>query len=228
MPGSDSRYTPTAAALHWLIAALVLGMIVFGWSMQVIPKIPVGPRVNAYNLHKSIGLTVLGLMVLRLAWRATHPAPALPPMPQWQSRTARVVHALLYFCLFVQPLTGYLGSAFSGYPVKIYGLVLPAWAPRNDWLKDAMSIVHLGNSVILVSVIALHVAGALKHAFVDRDGLVRRMWPWGARPGEPILRGATSSPPLRAGSASLGSFPRERYRARSCRDRRADRLGRPP
>ena len=180
MQGSDTgeRYTTTAATLHWLIAALVLGMIVLGWSMQAIPKVPVGPRVNAYNLHKSIGLTVLLLMLVRTAWRATHPAPALPPMPLWQARTARLVHVLLYVCLFIQPLSGYLGSAFSGYPVKLFGFVLPAWAPKSDPLKDAMSVVHLVNSCVLVTALVLHIAGALKHV-LDRDGLFRRMWPWG-------------------------------------------------
>src|SRR5437764_4711137 len=178
MQGSDTgeRYTTTAATLHWIIAALVLGMIVLGWWMQAIPKFPVGQRVNAYNLHKSIGLTVLLLMLVRTAWRATHPAPALPPMPLWQARTARLVHVLLYVCLFIQPLSGYLGSAFSGYPVKLFGFVLPAWAPKSDPLKDAMSVVHLVNSCVLVTALVLHIAGALKHV-LDRDGLFRRMWP---------------------------------------------------
>jgi cytochrome b561 len=186
MQNSELRYTSTAAALHWIVAALVVLMIVLGWSMQAIPKVPVGPRVNAFNLHKSIGLTILALMVVRIAWRATHPAPSLPPMPLWQARTARTVHVLLYLCLFVQPLTGYLGSVFSGYPVKLYGIVLPSWAPKSEALKDAMSVAHLVNSLILVTAIALHVAGALKHALVARDGLVRRMWPWGARASERI------------------------------------------
>ena len=192
MPNSESRYTATAVTLHWTVAALVLVMIVLGWSMQAIPKVPVGPRVNAYNLHKSLGLTVLALMVLRLAWRMMHPAPDLPPMPRWQARTARIVHVLLYVCLFLQPLTGYLGSAFSGYPVRLYGVVLPSWAPRNDVLKDALSVAHLVNSLVLVAAIALHLAGALKHALIDRDGLVRRMWPWSV----------TSSPPPPATSRS--------------------------
>jgi len=188
MSSSDpQRYTTTAAALHWLVAALVLVMILLGWSMQAIPKIPVGPRVNAYNLHKSIGLSIMLLMVLRTAWRATHPAPPLPPMPRWQARTARTVHVLLYVCLFLQPLTGYLGSAFSGYPVKIFGFVLPAWAPESEAAKDALSVVHLINSLVLVSVLALHVAGALKHALIDHDRLLRRMWPWGMRGQEPIV-----------------------------------------
>jgi cytochrome b561 len=187
MQDSDPRYTGTAAALHWLIAALVLAMIVLGWSMQAIPKVPVGPRVNAFNLHKSIGLTILALMVLRTAWRAAHPAPALPPMPLWQARLAQTVHVLLYVCLFIQPLTGYLGSVFSGYPVKIYGIVLPSWGAKNDALKEAMSVAHLVNSGLLVGAIGLHLAGALKHALLDRDRLLRRMWPWGAREARPAV-----------------------------------------
>jgi cytochrome b561 len=167
--------------LHWVVAALVLGMIAFGWLMQAIAKDPVGPRANAFNLHKSIGLTVLLLMLARVAWRATHRAPQLPPMPVWQARTARAVHMLLYVCLFVQPLTGYLGSAYSGYPVKMFGLVLPAWAPKSVAIKDGMSVAHLVNSWVLVAALALHLAGALKHALVDRDGLLGRMWPWAAR-----------------------------------------------
>jgi cytochrome b561 len=185
MPNSDSaeRYTTTAVALHWLITGLVLGMIAFGWWMQEIPKNPVGPRVNAFNLHKSIGLTVLLLMLVRALWRATHPPPSLPPMPAWQARAARTVHVLLYVCLFVQPLTGYLGSAYSGYPVRFFGLVLPAWAPKVDGIKDAMSVAHLVNSWILVTALVLHVGAALKHALIDRDRLFHRIWPWagGAR-----------------------------------------------
>jgi cytochrome b561 len=162
---------------------MVLGMIAFGWLMQAIPKQPVGPRVDAFNLHKSIGLTLLLLMLVRLAWRTTHRPPDLPPMPVWQARTARVVHVLLYACLFIQPLSGYLGSAFSGYPVKLFGLVLPAWAPKSVAVKDAMSVVHLVNSCVLVTALALHFAGVVKHALIDRGGLLRRMWPWGEAAG---------------------------------------------
>jgi len=188
MSASDSaRYTRTAAALHWLVAALVLFMIALGWSMQAIPKVPVGPRVGAFNLHKSIGLSILALMVLRSAWRATHPPPPFGPMPRWQASTARAVHVLLYLCLFVQPLTGYLGSAFSGYPVRIFGGVLPAWAAKDDALKDAMSLAHLANSWVLVSALLLHLAGAAKHTLVDRDGSFRRMWPWRGRASAAML-----------------------------------------
>jgi len=178
VPGAGARYTTTASLLHWLIAALVLGMIAFGWWMQEIPKTPVGPRVNAYNLHKSIGKTVLLLMLWRALWRGAHPPPDLPRMPPWQARLARGVHLLLYVCLFVQPVTGYLGSAYSGYPVKFFGLTLPGWAAADPAIKDAMSVIHRGNSWVLVSALGLHLAGSLKHAVIDRDGSFRRIWPW--------------------------------------------------
>jgi cytochrome b561 len=180
MPRSEpARYTTFAIALHWLIAAAVVGLVGWGWWMQTIPKTPAGPRVDAFNLHKSIGMTVLLLMLMRIAWRARHTPPRFVPMPRWQERLARGVHLLLYVCLILQPLSGYLGSAFSGYPIRFFGIVLPAWAAKNDALKDAMSVVHLVNSWVLVGALGLHFAGALKHALWERDGSFRRIWPWG-------------------------------------------------
>ncbi|HWZ72237.1 MAG TPA: cytochrome b [Casimicrobiaceae bacterium] len=179
MPGSDgaARYTMTAIVLHWAIALAVIGLIGWGWWMQTIPKLPVGPRVDAFNLHKSIGMTVLLLMLVRIGWRARHRPPPFMPMPRWQAQLAQAVHVLLYVCLIVQPLSGYLGSAFSGYPVRFFGIVLPAWAPKQDMLKDAFSVVHLVNSWVLVGALALHVAATVKHALLERDGSFRRMWP---------------------------------------------------
>ena len=80
-----SRYTRTAIALHWLVAVLVIAQIAWGWWMQEIPKQPVGPRVDAFNLHKSVGMTIFALMALRLGWRLGHPPPPLPAMPGWQA-----------------------------------------------------------------------------------------------------------------------------------------------
>ncbi|MGH8851224.1 MAG: cytochrome b, partial [Casimicrobiaceae bacterium] len=82
----------------------------------------------------------------------------------------------LYVCLIVQPLTGYLGSAFSGYPVRYFGLVLPSWAPQNDTLKNALSVLHLVNSGVLTGALALHFVGAARHGWLDRDGSFRRIW----------------------------------------------------
>lgn len=174
MPPSD-RYTRTAVALHWLIALAVIVQFSWGWWMQTIPKQPPGIRADAFNLHKSVGLTILALMLLRLLWRWRHPAPALPAMPQWQRRAAHVNHAVLYAALFVQPLAGYLGSVFSGYPVKLFGMTLPMWGWKDPFLKDFFGTLHLLNSCVLAAAVALHVAAALKHALVDRDGTIRRM-----------------------------------------------------
>ncbi len=172
---TPARYTRTAIALHWLLAILVVAQFAWGWWMLSIPKQPVGPRADAFNLHKSIGLTILALMIVRFAWRVWHPAPALPAMPRWQTRLARSTHLALYAVLLIQPLAGYFGSVFSGYPVKYFGMTLPAWGARHEAFKDFLSAVHLSTSWAIAALVLLHVAGAAKHALVDRDGLVARM-----------------------------------------------------
>jgi cytochrome b561 len=163
MPRSDpaERYTAVAIALHWTIAVLVIAQLVWGWWMLGIPKQPPGPRVDAFNLHKSVGLAILALMLVRIAWRIGHRPPVLPPMPAWQAAAARATHLLLYAALVVQPIAGYLGSAWSGYPVKFFGLALPAWAAKDAALKDLMSSVHLATSWVIVVAVGLHVLAAL-------------------------------------------------------------------
>jgi cytochrome b561 len=171
----SNRYTRTAILLHWLIAVAVIVQFGWGWWMQDIPKQPIGPRVDAFNLHKSLGLTILALMCLRLWWRWQHPPPKLPPMPRWQSSLARANHVALYAALFVMPVAGYLGSVFSGFPVKYFGVTLPAWGWKDPALKEFMSAVHYVTSWILAGAVLLHVAAALNHALIARDGLVARM-----------------------------------------------------
>jgi len=171
----ESRYTTVAIVLHWLIAAFVLAQFAYGWWMVDIPKNPPGARATAFNLHKSVGLVILALMLLRLGWRLGHRPPALPAMPRWQAMLARSVHVGFYVLLVALPLTGYLGSSFSGYPVKFFGIALPSWAAKNEPVKEWMSAAHLAIGWALAAVFVLHVAGALKHALLDRDGLLRRM-----------------------------------------------------
>jgi cytochrome b561 len=178
---SSNRYASTAIVLHWSIAALVIALIVLGWWMQEIPKQPPGPRADAYNLHKSFGLVALALVAALLAWRSTHSPPPLPPMPRWQARLARGMHLLLYLALLVVAVSGYLGSAYSGYPVKLFGLTLPPWAGRHDDVKELMSSAHLWGSWLLTAAVLIHAGAVLRHTFVNRDSLLRRMG-W----GEPI------------------------------------------
>jgi len=179
------RYTVVAVVLHWLVAAILVAQFAWGWTMQQIPKQPPGLRADAFNLHKSVGLVLLALMLVRLGWRLAHPPPPLTAMPQWQRALASCTHRLLYVALIVQPVAGYLGSVFSGYPVKWFGVTLPAWGWQSVALKDAMSTVHLVNSFVLLGLVLLHLAGALRH-IVAGDGYVRRMLLRRRRPRPPL------------------------------------------
>ena len=164
--------------LHWLIAAGAIAMIALGWWMVSIPKDPPGPRLAAFNLHKSIGISIFMLMLVRVAWRAAHHPPALPPMPRWQRRAARTNHALLYACVLVMPMAGFIASSFSGRPIVYFGNPLPLWLPKNDSVSRVFYAIHFVTSWVLVAAITVHVLAAMKHQLVDRDGLMRRIWPW--------------------------------------------------
>ncbi len=183
-----TRYTKTAVVLHWLIAALLMAEFAHGWWMQTIAKRPVGVRADAFNLHKSFGLALLALVLIRLGWRIAHRPPALLPMPRWQEIAARVNHLLLYATMTILPLTGYFGSVFSGYPIKWFGLTLPAWGWADPMLKSAMSEVHLAASWILLVASCAHVDGTVMHA---RDGarvMARMALPLRVRPARAAAR----------------------------------------
>lgn len=180
----SARYGVVAIVLHWAIAAAVGAQLTLGCWMIGIPKQPVGVRVAWFNLHKSIGITIGMLVLVRLLWRLAHPPPPLPlTVPPWQRRAAAINHALLYTCLLAMPLVGFLGSVFSGYPIRYFGLVLPALAAKSDPLKELLSAVHLGLAWTFMLLIAVHVAGALKHRLIDRDAVFGRMWPRVGRVG---------------------------------------------
>ena len=179
---ATGRYTKVAVTLHWLIAALVVAQLILGWSMIEIPKQPVGVRAFWFNLHKSIGITIALLVLVRIAWRFRHPAPPLPAsVPAWQRRAAAANHALLYACLLGMPLVGFLGSTFSGYPIIYFGILLPQWGFNSPPLKGFFSAVHLGFAWTFMTLIALHTGAALKHLLINRDGVFWRMWPRASR-----------------------------------------------
>jgi cytochrome b561 len=190
----SERYTRTAIALHWLIAALVLVELAHGWWMQEIPKQPPGLRADAFNLHKSAGLVVLALMLIRLGWRIAHRPPALPPMLKWQALLAKANHVLLYTMVIAMPLSGYLGSVFSGYPIKWFGVTLPAWGWADPTIKDWMSVVHLTTSWILLVSLCLHITGTIKHTLAG-DRVMARMGLGGKTADTRAPAAAVSAPP---------------------------------
>lgn len=172
------RYTNVAIALHWFLALGILGQIWLGFSLDDIPR--GSPERSAWvNLHKSTGITLAVLILARLAWRIAHPPPPLPlAMPAWERVAARVSHALLYVCMVGAPLAGYVASNFSKFGVKYFGLVLlPPWGPDDKAIYAVFNTTHKVLALTLAGLILVHVAAALKHAFIDRDGVMRRMWP---------------------------------------------------
>jgi cytochrome b561 len=164
------RYGAVAVALHWLIGAALVAQIAFGFLLDDVAPRGTALRGSVINLHKSIGMVLGVLVLLRIAWRLGHrPAPA----PTW-SRMRRlgvaIGHAALYACMVVLPLSGYLASNFSRHGVRWFGHPLPPWGP--DWPRwyDALIAVHDASALILVVLVAGHVVLALRHRG-DGDGI---------------------------------------------------------
>ncbi|MBL8299745.1 MAG: cytochrome b [Rhodanobacteraceae bacterium] len=172
-----NRWGLGARSLHWLMAALIIGLGVVGLYMADLPNSP--QKVKIYALHKSTGLTVLALLLLRLAWRMADRRPDELAMPRWQAAAARAVHLLLYLLMFALPLSGWMYNSASGYPLQWFGLFnLPSLSGGADTaLKEIAHAVHEYGFYLLVLLLAAHVGAALKHHFVDRDDTLARMLP---------------------------------------------------
>ena len=174
------RYHPIAIGLHWLLAACLLAQLFLGFWMEGVPKEPPGVRAGWFNLHKSTGLLLALLVVARLLWRLTHHPPDWPQtMPHWQQVAARHSHRLMYLCMLVLPLSGFLGSSFTPYPIRFFGLALPRLWEASAPLKELCTAAHVAASYALVALVGLHVGAALSHA-LRRDGVFGRMG-WGRR-----------------------------------------------
>jgi len=172
------RYTATAITLHWLIAVLLLGQFAFGLTLDSIPRGT--PERGLYvNLHKSSGILIGLLILLRVGWRLTHKPPPLPAtMPRWQRHAARWSHAILYLCMVALPLSGYLASNFSKYGIKFFNVIhFPPWGPDDRSWYLLFNRIHHWAALVLAAFVILHVLAVLKHMLIDRDGLLLRMWP---------------------------------------------------
>ncbi|MDQ1922716.1 cytochrome b [Massilia pseudoviolaceinigra] len=174
----QERYTLTAIIFHWLIAVLIVGAFTMGLVMTDIPGFT-PTKLRYYSWHKWAGVTVLALAALRLLWRLTHAAPAYPAsMPGWQKGAAHGLHGMLYLLMFAVPLSGYLYTLSAGIPVVYFGLFeLPIIIAADPELKPVLKGVHYWLNMAMAGAVAMHVAAALKHQFIDRDGVLKRMLP---------------------------------------------------
>jgi cytochrome b561 len=173
----ELRWGAVAKFLHWAIALLILGNGVFGLLMDL-ARTPM-QEVKWLALHKSIGLTVLALLLLRVLWRAFNRPPRELPAPRWQLWAARLVHGALYLLVAALPLSGWWFNSVRGYPLQYFKLFnLPAIAAKDPELRSLAHEVHEYLFWVLLLVLVAHVGAALKHHVFDQDDVLLRMWPF--------------------------------------------------
>ena len=177
---NDRQWGSVAKFFHWFIALAILGNGTFGLLMDL-ARSPM-QKISWLALHKSIGLTVLALVLLRIAWRWRDGRPLDEPAPRWQQWSAHAVHGVLYVLIVALPLSGWWFNSVTGKPLQWFKLFnLPALAAKNDDIRHFAHAVHEYLFWFLVLVLVAHVGAALKHHVFDNDNVLRRMLPF-ARP----------------------------------------------
>ncbi|OIQ82451.1 hypothetical protein GALL_357650 [mine drainage metagenome] len=196
MNDSIQRYNKVTIILHLVVAVLIFVMFGLGWYMADLPKDlpkvpsldlfglgwyhlqlvePMSPRSFYFNLHKSLGVTVFSLILLRLFWRLTHVAPEfLATMQVWEKKLAEVTHKGLYLMMLAVPSTGLAMAIYSKYGVVWFGVRLLA-GRDNEALRKVFMEAHEVAGWVLFGLIALHILAAIKHQVVDKDGVLQRM-----------------------------------------------------
>jgi len=171
------RWGVVAQLLHWLIVVLIITQFTLATLFDDLP--PSARKLALLARHKSVGITILMLAVLRLLWRWTNPTPTLPDtLKPWERSLARLTHALLYALLFAVPLAGWMMSSARGFPVSWFGFfTLPDLVPKNKALYEVLLTTHGILAWTLGVVAIIHMLAALKHHFVLKDDVLRRMLP---------------------------------------------------
>ena len=173
----STRYTRTAIALHWLMALLIIATFPLGLYMSDLALSPI--KLKLYSYHKWIGIVILILLLARVLWRLTHRPPLFEvAMPRWQVFSAHAVHLMLYILLLVVPLSGWLMSSALGFQTVLFGVLpLPDLIGPDKALGAVLKSVHEILNYSLLGVVIVHVAAALQHHFIHRNGTLRRMLP---------------------------------------------------
>jgi cytochrome b561 len=174
-----ARYSAVAMTLHWLIAIAVAANFIIPETLEGLPH---EEFMDAMWPHKALGLIIFVLVLLRLIWRVARTPPPLPSsLKPWERVLAKTVHAAFYVILLAMPVVGYVANSYDGSDVNLFGLFTIPRLPVAADDEFAHKLFHLHGAVgtLLLALIALHVLGALKHQFIDRNGELYRMLPFG-------------------------------------------------
>ena len=177
MKNPADRWGAVSQWLHWTIALLVVAIATIGLLMVEMPNTP--RKIEIYAIHKSLGLTILALVVLRLGWRlhAGRPAP-VAGTPRWQQRIATLTHGALYLLLLAMPLSGWLFNSAAGYPLQWFGLFnLPALAAEDRGLRELAGSIHEAGFWLLLTLVIAHAGAAVYHHVFLQDATLTRMLP---------------------------------------------------
>lgn len=182
MAAHPAAYKPAARVLHWLVFLLLVGMIPAG-QIMIQQGIARPTQDMLFMFHKNVGVLVLFLVVLRIAYRAFNPPPPMPAsVPPAQAMIAGAVHGALYVLLLVMAVSGYVRVVAGGFPLEFWDAIgLPRVVPRSDALAEQAKTVHFYARFPLVALILMHIGAALFHGIVKRDGVLSRMLPSSGR-----------------------------------------------
>jgi cytochrome b561 len=174
---TDAAWSASIRLFHWLVAALIfiqfaLGWLAVGWALSP-------TKINLFVWHKSVGMLILALVVARLLNRLARLTPPLPAdTPAWERAAARWSHTLLYVLMVAMPLTGWAINSAAGIPFRIFWqLPLPALMAPDKHTADIVALVHFALGIAFVALLILHIGAALRHHFVKRNDVLRRMLP---------------------------------------------------
>lgn len=171
-------WNPAAKLFHWSTALLIIVMFALGWLAVTWPLSPT--KIQLFNWHKSLGLFILAWVLLRLSWRLTHPAPALPgELSRIERWAAHLSHGALYFLMLAMPVSGWVINSAADFPLKWFGLFsVPQLVAPDESLQDTAEAVHFTLFWTLLGIVVLHTAAALHHHYIRKNNVLRRMLPF--------------------------------------------------
>lgn len=177
LKNNNDQYGSVAKIFHWLMGILIIAMLAVGLYMT---GLPAGPdKSQIYGIHKAVGAIILALVVIRFIWRNLNIVPLLPStLPNIYKMLAHGAHMSLYALMIIMPMSGWIMSSAAGYPVSVFGLFnLPDLVSKDPVLREMAGFIHTICAYLLIGLLVLHIAAALKHHFIDKDNVFRRMLP---------------------------------------------------